>query len=456
MVKKIITLLLIIAAFISLVVHSSKMDCGKKDEMIKNQLIAAHLYDSLSTSIKKPITISQTISIDSFLINFLNGEEKLPEKEAEKVITAYLTKIRDEFGYLATFIVSHKTKRYYTPNGISKVMNPMSDPYDVWYKLFVDSGKTYDLDTDRDQTNDYRWVVFINFRITGANGELLGVCGVGVFMDDLQNLVSSTEKEFGVKINLIDPEGLVQVDSNSANIENAFIHEAIADKAGADEFTYTEKKPGVWRMTRYMEDLEWFLVVQNFGDKTKSSGHSSTSLILAYIFLALLFIATIITGKKDRSHHFEKENFSEDSLTHLPNRNYLKTSFGEMGIFNTTRYKTLVMFDIDKFKIENETKEGDKILLSIVEYTKELIGENGIMFRWAGDEFVIFYEADLDEAEKQFKSLCATIKESLDVTISVGIASVNLSKSIKNNYHRAVKLCYEVKIDGGNGVRVEK
>ena len=456
MAKKIVTILLIVLTGISLILHIIKMDCAKNDEMVKNNLIAAHLYDSLSTSIKKPITISQTISVDSFLIDLLNKEEKLSEKAAEKAITDYLTKIRNEFGYMAAFIVSHKTKRYYTPNGISKVMNPMSDPYDVWYKIFVDSGKTYDLDTDRDQTNDYRWVVFINFRITGENGELLGVCGVGVFMDELQTLVSATEKEFGVKINLIDPDGLVQVDSNSANIENAYIHEAIADKAGADDFTYTEKKPGVWRMTRYMADLEWFLVVQHFGDKNKNSAGSSITLTFAFIFLAILLITALIGGKKDKGHHFEKVNLSEDTFTHLPNRNYLKTSFGEMGIFNTTRYKTLVMFDIDKFKIENESKEGDQILLSIVEYTKKIIGENGIMFRWAGDEFVIFYEEELEVAEKQFTDLCAVVKENLDVTISVGIAAVNLSKSIKNNYHRAVKLCYEVKIDGGNGVRVEK
>lgn len=456
MIKKTVIVLLVVLAGISLSMHCSSMKRGKNEDMVKNKLVSTHLYDSFYSSIKTPITISQTISVDSFLINFLKNEEKLSKEAAEKAITAYLTKIRNEFGYLATFIVSHKTKRYYTPNGISKVMSPMSDPYDVWYKLFIDSGKTYDLDTDRDQTNDYRWTVFINFRITDENGDLLGVCGVGVFMDDLQALVSSTEKEFGVKINLIDTDGLVQVDSNSANIENAYIHEAIADKAGANDFVCTEKKLGVWRMTRYMEDLEWFLVVQNFGDKNKSSAHSNLSLIFAYIFLALLLVTVLIREKKDKIHHFENVNFSEDSLTHLPNRNYLKTSFGEMGIFNTTRYKTLVMFDIDKFKIENETKEGDKILLSIVEDTKKIIGDNGIMFRWAGDEFVIFYEADLDKAEEQFKNLCETIKETLDVTISVGIAAVNLSKSIKNNYHRAVKLCYEVKIDGGNGVRVEK
>lgn len=145
MVKKLITVLLVVLAGISLAVHISSMNCGKNDDMVKNKLVAAHLYDSIASSIKKPITISQTISVDSFLINFLKSEEHMSKESAEKTVTGYLTKIRDEFGYLATFIVSHKTKRYYTPNGISKVMSPMSDPYDVWYKIFVDSGKNYAL-----------------------------------------------------------------------------------------------------------------------------------------------------------------------------------------------------------------------------------------------------------------------------------------------------------------------
>ena len=113
------------------------------------------------------------------------------------------------------------------------------------------------------------------------------------------------------------------------------------------------------------------------------------------------------------------------------------------------------MFDIDKFKVENETKDGDEIILGVVKYAKEIIGDKGIMFRWSGDEFVIFYEIHADEAEVKFSEFCALVNKKLDVSVSVGVVEIDLSQSIKTNYHRAVQLCYAVKTAGGNGVKRE-
>jgi GGDEF domain-containing protein len=77
------------------------------------------------------------------------------------------------------------------------------------------------------------------------------------------------------------------------------------------------------------------------------------------------------------------------------------------------------------------------------------------MFRWSGDEFVIFFEVRADEAEIKFKDFCADIKEALDISVSVGVVDIDLSQSIKTNYHRAVQMCYAVKAAGGNGVKRE-
>ena len=383
----------------------------------------------------------------------MQSEDTLGEKETEEKISQYLTAIKERFGYIAAFVISEHSRRYYTPKGISKVLDPMADPHDIWYKIFIDSGKLYDLDTDRDQVNNYRWTVFVNVRIKDEDGNLLGVCGVGVFMDELQELVAAAEKEFDVKINLIDPDGMVQVDSSSSNIENAYISEAIADEPGADTFVYTKRGRNKYRMTRYMEDLDWYLVVQSFASKEKPRKRRNILLVLTYLFLAALIPLVFWEKKKAPLHFFERNDDAKDALTGLANRNYLATSFGELGIFNTTRYKSLVMFDIDHFKVENETKDGDGIIMGIAELTDKLVGGRGMLFRWSGDEFVVFYELSADEAEKQFRTFCKEVKDSFAVTISVGIVAINLSESIKTNYHRAVELCYEVKIQGGNGVK---
>ncbi|WP_294428312.1 sensor domain-containing diguanylate cyclase [uncultured Treponema sp.] len=451
---KIFTAVLLIAIGTTFSILRPSIFYNAQNDASKNQLIASHIYDSISKCVGVPFTITRTMATDRFLYKALKDEEKYDEGEIAELMTEYLSSIRNKFGYIATFVISDKTKRYYTPRGISKIVDPKEAPYDIWYKLFVDSGKDLALDTDRDQVNDYRWTVFINARITDSDGKLLGVCGIGVFMDELQDLIFRYETEYGLKINLVDHEGLVQVDTDSTNIENAFISEAIGDKAGPDSFVYSEKRIGGFRFTRYMPDLEWYLVIQGYPLQSESI-KKEILVALIYFFLFALLLITICKRKKKAPHNFIKNSLPEDFLTGLPNRNYLRDSYGELGIFNTTRYKSLIMFDIDRFKVINDTRgEGDAIILAVVERAKKTIGDEGILFRWSGDEFVAFFEADVQEAEKRFNEFCKSVSESLDVTVSVGIVTVDLSESIKTNYHRAVQMCYVVKENGGNGVKV--
>ena len=418
------------------------------------KLLANHLYDSLLASIGRPIVISQCMATDTLLIEALKSEEAVPESEMSDMIAAYLSSFKNKFGYIAGYVISAKTKKYYTPNGISKIINPQRDPYDSWFQLFVDSGLNLMLDTDRDEVFDYRWTVFINVRINDSDGNLMGVCGVGVFMDELQELISEAESEYGLKISLIDKEGLVQVDSDMTNIENAYISEAISDNASAEEFTYTERSFGGFRLTRYMKELEWYLVVQNIGRGNRSNWLEYLISVI-YLFLLGILLVNFFMNKNVQQRSFENDDCNEDLLTGLPNRNYLKDSFGELGIFNTTRYKSLVMFDIDRFKIVNETRDGDAIIIEVVQRAKRVIGDKGIMFRWSGDEFVIFFEVHAAEAEQKFRDFCAELKENLDISLSVGVVEIDLSQSIKMNYHRSVQMCYAVKAAGGNGVKRE-
>ena len=416
-----------------------------------DELVATHIYDVVERMFSVPITISREMAANSLLKNLLLNEDKSPSKDTENAISEYLETIRDEFGYIAAFVVSEKSRCYYTPSGISKIVNPELDPYDIWYQKFLESGKELDLDTDRDQLNDFRWTVFINVRIQDSNGTYLGTCGVGLFMDELQELIESCEEKYDLKLNLIDDKGLVQIDVDASNIENAYISNAIEDRAGSFSFTYVKKAFGGFRMTRYIKDLDWYLVVQKTNDKR--NGFSVWLLpLLQFLLLSVLYALALLESILKKPHSLVKTQLPEDPLTGLPNRNYLNTSYGEHGVFNTTRYKSLAMFDIDSFKVINETMDGDEIILRIVELSKNLVGNRGIIFRWSGDEFVFFLEMEAKEAEEKFKSLCTVVHEELGVTISVGIVEIDLFETIKKNYHRAVQRCYIVKEAGGNGV----
>lgn len=453
--KKVISIILICITSVIVSITIPGQILRKNQQVaINSKLLANNIYDALYSRINNSVIISQTIASDSFLKEALKNEKNIDKKQLEQNLVDYLKSIKNKFGYETFFIVSENSHKYFTSEGSSKTVNPEAEPYDLWYEIFIKSEKDMALDTNRDQENDYKWTIFSNTRITDSTGKLLGVCGVGILMEDLQNIISEMETDNNIKINLINQNGLVQFDSDSANIKNAYISEALNDGADGTNFVITEKSMGGFRITRYIPEIQWYLVVQRFYEKDNSFGLIFL-LICIYFFLILLIIVTL-WNKNNPHHEIIINDSNEDELTGLPNRNYLKDSFGELGIFNTTRYKSLIMFDIDRFKTATENTNGDKIILEVVNLAKKIIDEKGILFRWSGDEFVVFLEMNSEKAEDCFIEFCKDIKEKLKVTVSVGIVDVSLSESIKTNYHRAVQLCYYVKEHGGNGVKRQK
>ena len=425
--QKIPVIILLVLSLLLITYITPSFLHNKQHEISNNQLVASHIYGLIAGSVERPIGISTGLSSDEFLIRALEQEEETNPKAMEAMMSSFLSAITNQFGYAATFVVSEKTKRFYTPTGIAKIVNPQDDPYDNWYPIFIDNGLDVAVETDRDQLFDYRWSIFINARIKDDAGNTLGVCRIGLFMEDFQKMLQEVEKEYQVKINLIDTQGLVQVDTNFNNIKNAYISDALSDGANDKAFTHVKKGKSGFRMTRYMPSLRWYLVVQG-NNIIQAQTKGIISIVLIYFFIIHAILYFLFDQKKVQHHDLVKSSLPEDELTGLPNRNYLKESYGELGVFNTTRYK------------------------SLVELAKTALDDRGIMFRWSGDEFVLFLEMDSYEAEERFTDFCEQSQKELDVTVSVGIVDVDLSVSIKTNYYRAVQACYAVKEAGGNGV----
>lgn len=451
--QKIFILFLITASLVLLSFITPSFLHNKSHEIYNNQLVASHIYGLIEGNIERPVGVTTGLSSDEFLIRALEREENTDEKIMEEMFSSFLTSVKNQFGFVSTYVISEKTKRFYTPNGIAKIVNPQMDPYDNWYPIFMKTGLKLQVDTNRDQFYNYQWTIFINARIIGTEGKTIGVCGIGLPMSDWQNFLLPVEKEYKVKINLIDKQGLVQIDTDLNNIKNAYISDAISEEVNDRGFYHSLQGRNGFRMVRFITNMNWYLVVQG-NNVIEGQIYGTIIICLIYICLLLSIILQFLAHKKVSRHNLVKTSLPEDELTGLPNRNYLKESYGELGVFNTTRYKSLAVFDIDHFKIVNDGRDGDKIILEIVELAKQAMNEHGIMFRWSGDEFVLFLEMDLKEAEERFRHFCKEAQDSIDVTVSVGLVEVDLSVSIKTNYYRAVQACYSIKENGGNGVGV--
>lgn len=180
---------------------------------------------AIENSFLRPITVSETMSKDFIMNKILNINTKDEAKSMEQEASEYLTSIRNGFGYSMVFAVNDASKAYYTCDGISKYLAPETNDQDIWYKVFMerDSELPYLLDVDIDAVNNWALSVFVNAAVYDDNGKYIGLCGVGVDMTELQRLLERYERIYDVKIDLINSEGLIQVDTDAANIENAYI-----------------------------------------------------------------------------------------------------------------------------------------------------------------------------------------------------------------------------------------
>jgi len=256
-----------------------------------DMMLTYRIYDTISSSLNEPITVAKTMACDDFLADFLEHEDDMDESEAVAVMQRYLSGLRDGLGYDSAFLVSERSRRYYTYEGLNKIVDPENDEHDVWYSLFIDKDKPYDLDVDSDEVNQGLWTVFVNVRIVDESGTLLGVCGVGMQMTNLQELFLTSEREYGVKINLVDRNGLVQVDTEDINIENAWLDEEVLSREETDEYVYQTTGNNEFAVTKYVEYLGWYLVVRS---APTSISKDFINIILLNVALFLVVMAILI------------------------------------------------------------------------------------------------------------------------------------------------------------------
>lgn len=151
-----------------------------------DSMILAHMVDNgIKSEFIKPIVVAETMSNDYSLKQYMKKSGAASPEIAENRVAAYLDSIRDGFGYQMVYAVCDRSRAFYTYDGLCKYIDMENDPDDIWYQHFLDSNKSYELEVDTDETNQWALSVFVNQEIIGENREFLGVCGVGVEMKEL-------------------------------------------------------------------------------------------------------------------------------------------------------------------------------------------------------------------------------------------------------------------------------
>ncbi len=280
------------------------------EEMIK--VMASDVYDDINNELLKAMIVSRTMSNDAFLRHNLSIETRVPFDREAEWITDYLSTMKNQLGYSAAFIATENSKRYWTVNGLQKILDPTRDLHDIWYQDFLNKNVEYAFNVDTDEAKNYALTIFVNARITNRDGKILGVCGVGVDVSSIQKILKLNEQSYNVKINLVNQSGLIQVDSKIENIEKTYLENLNYQRSEKFILNKIPSKRGSYIITKYIPDFDWYLVIQRDSD----SRQNAFSNVILYISIASSFMLAILLTFIYSSLQKEQQQVEENATKH--------------------------------------------------------------------------------------------------------------------------------------------
>ena len=370
-----------------------------------SKTLASRIYDAISGELTEPITVSRSMAHSSLLIRALKNETAVGTEATASILAEYLTGEKDAFGYEAAFIVSDATMCYYSYGGINKQIDIARSDRDQWYAEFIASGKEYDLDVDRDELSHDALTVFVDTRLTDTEGRLLGVCGVGAQLTGSQDLFNTLEKEYGVRIRMIDADGLIRMDTDESRIEK----ESLSDIriAQTDEYLYQKLGDGRLAVTKYIEKLGWYLVIESDGSAVR--GDLLNMLLLNVVLCAVVLIIMLLAVRIiiARTRALTSASLM-DQPTQLLNRRAFeerKTELAQAGLKEDFVYLTA---DLNGLKHVNDNlghTAGDELIKGAADCLKACFADYGEIYRIGGDEFAAMLHLPEEELKKAMKKL---------------------------------------------------
>ncbi|MDG4812546.1 EAL domain-containing protein [Hydrogenovibrio sp. 3SP14C1] len=178
----------------------------------------------------------------------------------------------------------------------------------------------------------------------------------------------------------------------------------------------------------------WYVL---FEDKTKLYRDVSETILIYFLIFFVVMILIyqlfrIIARNEKETKQKLVHQLTHDRLTGLPNREYLDVELKDQ-LSNPNNHYDLLFLDLDNFKDINDNfghEIGDQVLTEVANRFKKVLGNQGWLIRFGGDEFV-FIKLPVKTrlsffAEQVIASLAAPliIKDmSFNVGASIGMAS---------------------------------
>jgi diguanylate cyclase (GGDEF)-like protein len=428
------------------------------------------VYSEIQRDLLRPISISDQMAHDTFVIDWALDGERDPD-----AIIRYLTNIQERFGATTTFFVSERTRRYYHPTGIIQKMSE-TDPADSWFfRVRADTAK-YEINVDADRANAETVTVFINYRLLDDDGAFLGVTGVGLTLATINATVDSYEKRFGRNISFVDSQGNIVLSGPGLADETRSLSEregirSIADeivsgRSGTQRLSYRTSRGTTLVNTRFIPELKWHLIVEQDEKPSLSPVRKVLFANLALGTVAALLVFGAIATIMNRYQRRLETDASVDPLTGLLNRRTGEARLEAVAVqANEQTSFSALLVDLDHFKAVNDGYghlTGDEVLHEVVRQLRAATRSSDSLIRWGGEEFlVVLPHCSLDHALQIGESILGLVasqhtrspQDLPAITASIGVAEYEPNESRNDFLSRLDALMYQAKLGGRNQIR---
>ncbi|MCV6589287.1 MAG: diguanylate cyclase [Marinobacterium sp.] len=447
-----------------------------RDSIISNELpLSSHtIFAEIQADLLRPIFVSSLMAQDTFLRDWVLDGEQNPEQ-----MRRYLDEIRQRYNAFSSYFISARTLNYYHFTGLSRQVNP-EDLADQWFWRVRDMSSPYEVNLDYNREQESALTVYINYRMLDYDGHFLGVTGVGLGLDSVQQLIQRYQQDFRRTIYFVDQQGLIKLHSQQTDMRGLSIKEqpginAIAPallKQQHSTFTYEKDGELMLLTSRYLPELKWYLLIELKESEAIAPIRQSLFMNMAIGTLVVLVIATVIASTINGFHLRLEQLASTDKLSGLGNRQYFDQSLAQAFQYYQRNQQpfSLILLDIDHFKRINDQyghSTGDAVIRQISQRIGDQIRSSDILCRWGGEEFAVLArdcttEQAVQLAEKIRQNIEATpildedshseYKAAIQITLSAGVSQTQPKDTSSQLFSRADQALYRAKHRGRNRV----
>ncbi|WP_228896066.1 methyl-accepting chemotaxis protein [Pseudoduganella aquatica] len=201
-------LFIIISSTLSIVMSSK----NSRERVVEQELPAqiGEIRNDIQRQIAQPLSVSLTLANNTFLHGW---EEAGAPDEGVAGWQKEAAQLKAKNQAATVFWVSHGTGKYFTDKGYDRTLGK-DKASDQWFYDFLNSGKAYTLDLDKDVSAD-SYMLFINTRVQTGGGKL-GVAGLGLSVNSLAQAVRAYKLGKSGFVYLVRANGTVVVHRNPA------------------------------------------------------------------------------------------------------------------------------------------------------------------------------------------------------------------------------------------------